>query len=35
MRNNVQHALRTLDFHPIVTQLWSESEVEKFATLAT
>jgi len=34
MRSNVQHALRTLDFHPIVTQLQSESEVGKFATLA-
>jgi len=34
MRSNVQHAMRTLDFRSIVTQLWSEGEVGKFATLA-
>jgi len=34
MRSNVQHALRTLDFRPIVMQLQSESEVGNFATLA-
>jgi len=27
MRSDVQHALQTLDFRPIVTQLYSESEV--------
>jgi len=34
MRSNVQHALRMLAFRLIVTQLYSESEVGKFATLA-
>jgi len=34
MRGNMQHALRTLDFRPIVTQLYSENEVGNFATLA-
>jgi len=34
LRSNIEQALRTLDLRPIVTQLWSENEVEKFATLA-
>jgi len=34
MRSDVQHELRTLDFHLIATQLQSESEVGRFAALA-